>query len=549
VVMIKPPTAPTVAISRVLRDLGLEQGKGRDFRIAGEYRGGERRSTYVVVLSRRAEEVIAEEADRIEERAAWSSFPFTVSVHYTETGHPITHITNGAAQRVRETPPAIARPTMAEVERIAAAEAPAVVAMLRTRRDERAYVTYVRDREQPVAGAEIEAEQVSTQTVGEALAAEVRTELAEAETLRLRPDVTGVDPYTSPAYLAGRIRMIGDHGYGHIEFSDRSQRGPERRELAVALAQFFDLIPVRRPRWNTVTVEDGYETDTQGRMRMTSHTEERVENRLGYGRTDVELTGDPEQLARFAALLPRALAKLDKLSADWGRRYARQLATRDEAEYVMMPSEHRSAVRRWRRTFARHIAGATGAQRSLGAGVLAEGEFLHRRESEAAAEAMCEIGWLWLEDLETAGGRELGLTAATYSHTVDDVEIAAQLAKWAQRRTAELEQQLAQTRQTAAAEELVEAAAAELVAGAEDLLDQAARAAREQLLPARHGARPGPRYADRPASRRPRKASAPRGSVRPPVLAVGRSRRTPVRGSGGGLRTAATTRTANPEVL
>jgi len=102
--LIAPPTTPTVGLARELRRLGLTQGRGGDFRVTGEYRNGERLYTYVVVYSRHAEEVIAANADEIEERTDASGFPFRVSVRYSDSGRPFTSIMN-SGPRVRETAP------------------------------------------------------------------------------------------------------------------------------------------------------------------------------------------------------------------------------------------------------------------------------------------------------------------------------------------------------------------------------------------------------------------------------------------------------------
>ncbi|MEH0579062.1 MULTISPECIES: hypothetical protein [Streptomyces] len=103
------PTAPspTVAIARVLRRLGLVQGRGGDFRVTGEYRNGERICTYVVTLTRHADETIAQHADDVErwasEDGGWS---FRVSVRYIDgKPRPWVHVSNGAGERVRDQPP------------------------------------------------------------------------------------------------------------------------------------------------------------------------------------------------------------------------------------------------------------------------------------------------------------------------------------------------------------------------------------------------------------------------------------------------------------
>lgn len=94
---------PTVAIARVLRDLGLKQGQ--DFRVKGEYRRGERIGTYVVLYSKAAEERVSVQRDVIEQRTAAEGFPFNVSVYYSKTGYRGVHVANFGT-RVRETGPA-----------------------------------------------------------------------------------------------------------------------------------------------------------------------------------------------------------------------------------------------------------------------------------------------------------------------------------------------------------------------------------------------------------------------------------------------------------
>lgn len=113
-----PPTTPTVAIARVLRGLGLTQGQGKDFRVDGEYRNGERIGTYVLSLTRHADETIAAHADDIERLAGATGYAFRVSVRYCDRGRPMTTVAN-YGRRVRETPPAqaaIEEPPIAEPE-------------------------------------------------------------------------------------------------------------------------------------------------------------------------------------------------------------------------------------------------------------------------------------------------------------------------------------------------------------------------------------------------------------------------------------------------
>ncbi|MET8768818.1 hypothetical protein [Streptomyces sp. NPDC004658] len=99
------PKSPAVAIARVLRRLGLSQGRGKDFRVKGFYRGGERLHTFVVLYTRGAHETVAAQADAIEQAPELGGFAFTVSVRYSG-GRPVTSIRNGACERVREQPPA-----------------------------------------------------------------------------------------------------------------------------------------------------------------------------------------------------------------------------------------------------------------------------------------------------------------------------------------------------------------------------------------------------------------------------------------------------------
>ncbi|WP_199570564.1 hypothetical protein [Streptomyces murinus] len=100
-----PPKSPTVAIARVLRSLDLAQGRGGDFRITGEYRNGERIGTYVLPLTRHADETVAAHADEIERLAAETGFPFRVSVRYPSGDRPMTSVAN-YGDRVRDVAPA-----------------------------------------------------------------------------------------------------------------------------------------------------------------------------------------------------------------------------------------------------------------------------------------------------------------------------------------------------------------------------------------------------------------------------------------------------------
>ncbi|MGW4890734.1 hypothetical protein ACWEQL_00465 [Kitasatospora sp. NPDC004240] len=224
-------------------------------------------------------------------------------------------------------------------------------------------------------------------------------------------DQTGANPTPTAPFRDVRPRQVrqvglirtGPLGDGTVdfEFLDTSRRGPERRELAIQLGVYFELTPVRRPQWTEHTVDTGHEL-VDGRLRATSETTEQVEMRAGYGRTDLELRGDIQQLARFAALLPDALDLVDALSARWARVYSSQLASRDEAEYLMGPKERPAAVRHWRRGFAHSFARATG-QRALPVAPALPGDFLHGREDAAAATALAALGSLWLENTPSVG--------------------------------------------------------------------------------------------------------------------------------------------------
>ena len=121
-VPVPPPRTPSVAVARVLRDLGLTQGPGKDFRVDGEYRIGERIGTWVLVLTRHADEMIAARADDIEARLADGPFPFHVSVYYEGKTRPHTIIANHGERVRQEPPPGTGRAAVLEV---AAPPAPA----------------------------------------------------------------------------------------------------------------------------------------------------------------------------------------------------------------------------------------------------------------------------------------------------------------------------------------------------------------------------------------------------------------------------------------
>jgi hypothetical protein len=97
---------PSTAIARVLRGLGLKQGT--DFRVKGQYQGRgadrERIGTYVAVMTKEADQAVADNADRIEQLAAESGNSFRVSIHFTAGGRMWTWVAN-YGQRTRDTAP------------------------------------------------------------------------------------------------------------------------------------------------------------------------------------------------------------------------------------------------------------------------------------------------------------------------------------------------------------------------------------------------------------------------------------------------------------
>uniref|UniRef100_UPI00117CBA2A hypothetical protein n=1 Tax=Streptomyces griseus TaxID=1911 RepID=UPI00117CBA2A len=94
-----PPRTPTVAIARVLRSLGLTQGS--DFRVTGDYSNGERTGTYVLVLSGKARDLIAAQADEIERLSAETPYPFRVSLRYLGGPRPMPSVANYGS-RIRD---------------------------------------------------------------------------------------------------------------------------------------------------------------------------------------------------------------------------------------------------------------------------------------------------------------------------------------------------------------------------------------------------------------------------------------------------------------
>ncbi|MBT2492372.1 hypothetical protein J7E96_28450 [Streptomyces sp. ISL-96] len=122
------PRTPAVAVARELRRLGLGQGPGKDFKVAGHYVAGERRYTYVDLMTAHARQVVADNADTLERWTAEANFPFTVSVRYFDTPRPWPTIRNGGAERIRDEAPAVgeAAPAAEEAPAPTPAAAPAV---------------------------------------------------------------------------------------------------------------------------------------------------------------------------------------------------------------------------------------------------------------------------------------------------------------------------------------------------------------------------------------------------------------------------------------
>lgn len=87
-----PAKTPGVAIARVLRGLGLKQGL--DFGVRGEWKNGERVGTRVAVFGRPANQLVADNADLIEQLSGDAGFHFNVSVYFTASGSVWVHVGN-----------------------------------------------------------------------------------------------------------------------------------------------------------------------------------------------------------------------------------------------------------------------------------------------------------------------------------------------------------------------------------------------------------------------------------------------------------------------
>ncbi|MFD9593108.1 hypothetical protein ACFWA9_10160 [Kitasatospora sp. NPDC059973] len=88
-----PASNPTNAISAVLRKLGLRQrGEDRDVMIEGRSEGGRVVETYVVPLTDRAEEVIAQAAAEITATTSTTGFPFALGQVPGPDDKPVTRL-------------------------------------------------------------------------------------------------------------------------------------------------------------------------------------------------------------------------------------------------------------------------------------------------------------------------------------------------------------------------------------------------------------------------------------------------------------------------
>jgi hypothetical protein len=95
-----PAKTPGVAIARVLRGLGLKQGL--DFGVRGEWKNGERVGTRVAVFGRPANQLVADNANVIEQQTGDAGFPFNVSVYFTPSGNVWVHVGN-YGEKTRQT--------------------------------------------------------------------------------------------------------------------------------------------------------------------------------------------------------------------------------------------------------------------------------------------------------------------------------------------------------------------------------------------------------------------------------------------------------------
>lgn len=97
---------PAVAIARILTDMGLKRGKGKDFSVLGFKRDGEPFGTMVVPFTRAANDLIDERADEIERLSNEAGFPFLVSTEYGVDGKTWPNLVN-FGERVRSERPRV----------------------------------------------------------------------------------------------------------------------------------------------------------------------------------------------------------------------------------------------------------------------------------------------------------------------------------------------------------------------------------------------------------------------------------------------------------
>lgn len=104
---------PTTVLARVLRDLGLKQGPGKDFRVTGHYSKGERTHTLALLLSPTADRTVAEAADHIERATAQAGYPFYVRVSRPDNASMYCTVANTSTLKdpQPEAAPALLEPT------------------------------------------------------------------------------------------------------------------------------------------------------------------------------------------------------------------------------------------------------------------------------------------------------------------------------------------------------------------------------------------------------------------------------------------------------
>lgn len=106
----KPAKTPWTSIARILKDMGLKQGPMGDFVVTGHKKNGERVGTYVVLATRKANDLVDENADEIERLSDESGWVFHVSTWYNhESGRAYPDICN-FGERVRRERPGVEKP-------------------------------------------------------------------------------------------------------------------------------------------------------------------------------------------------------------------------------------------------------------------------------------------------------------------------------------------------------------------------------------------------------------------------------------------------------